>query len=98
MTEIRLSRDEMRSLLKKPDKQAAKIIAQLNSFSGTADFGSATDKITLILRIAMESAHAASIATQAVTAIANEAVDDLAATEESVLQTLDNFSQAEFGE
>lgn len=97
MSEIAISREDMRKLLKGPESQAEKVLQQLDGFSQSADLGKATDEISVIVRIAMESAEKAAIASQAVCQIAREAVDDLAATEQSVLESLDNFSEAEFG-
>lgn len=97
MTELALDRDEMREILKKPRDRAAEILEQTNGFSMSADFGKATNKISVIVRLAIESAAKAAVTTQALCAIAGEAVDDLAETEASILEALDNFQEEELG-
>lgn len=97
MTEIQLDRAEMRETLKKPEARAAELLTRLDGFSASGDFGMASDKIALIVRLALESAQQAAITTQAVCVIAHEAVDDLTTTEESIMDALDNFAEEELG-
>lgn len=96
MSNIRVERDEMRAILKRPEDIVQELNAALGGFSGTVDGGVASDKLALIVRIALEGAQLAADAANAICAVSREALDDQMLTDGEVTESIDRFSGKEF--
>ncbi|GAA3593054.1 hypothetical protein GCM10022198_16160 [Klugiella xanthotipulae] len=96
MSTIKVERDEMSALLKKTETAEGTLNTALAGFSSSADGGIASDKIALIVRIALESAQMASNAAHGVCEVSRQAIESQFLTEEEIMESLDNFTDEAF--
>lgn len=96
MSNIRVDRDDMKSLLKKPETIEQELHTALGGFSGSVDGGVASDKLALVVRIALEGAQLAADAANAICAVSREALDNQMLTDSEVTESIDRFSGKEF--
>ncbi|QIM18582.1 hypothetical protein G7066_08030 [Leucobacter coleopterorum] len=96
MSLIRVDRYEMTEWLKRPERAEADLNTALAGFSSSADGGVASDKIALIVRIALESAQLASNAVSGICEISHRAIDDQHLTDDEIKESLDNFTNKVF--
>ncbi|MFZ4843221.1 hypothetical protein [Mycetocola saprophilus] len=97
MTKIEVDRDSMGALLKNPETLAGDVVKELGAMPSGGDGGLASDKIAFILRAIMEASQLSADTANSVCAVGRAAIEDQMATEEEVMDSLDNFSARELG-
>ena len=95
MIHIKVERDEMSALVEKSERIEEELNTALAGFSSTVDAGIASDKIAVVVRIALEGAQLASNAANGVCGVARNAIEDQLLTDEEIMDSLDNFSGKE---
>lgn len=83
----------MRAQFNKLEEIAEDLSTTLNDFSANPDCGIASDKIPFITRAILEASQLASDTALGLCAVGRQAVNNQMATEEEILETLDNFTK-----
>lgn len=96
MTQISVQADQMGVVLGSTERSVRSATDALGGFSSTADGGVASDKLTFVVRVALEAAQLAADASSGVCAVARAALDGQLADEAEITDALDNFHGKSF--
>lgn len=95
MTEIEIDRELMNDLLDRPLARAEGLTSVLNAFSAPPDGGAASEEISVLVQIALESAQLVTTITDGACTAAKEAVKQQFETEQEAVDYFKSFESME---
>lgn len=95
MTEINIDRDLMNQLLDRPLTRTQELTTVLNGISAAPDGGAASEEISVLVQIALESAQLVTTITDGACTAAKEAVKQQFETEQEAVDYFKSFESVE---